>query len=96
MGSYPQIPVWSADKAIDGDTNQTYESNSCAITEAGRNTSIWWKLWLQRRFNIAYLEIYFRADSNFIFFLFRKTVTISMYPLYIIIKNTLSLLEKKI
>lgn len=72
MGSYPQIPVWSADKAIDGDTNQTYESNSCAITEAGRNTSIWWKLWLQRRFNIAYLEIYFRADSNFIFFCLEK------------------------
>lgn len=70
MSSYPQRAQWTASRAIDGDTNQSYKSNSCAITEAGRYTSIWWKVWLQRRFNIAYLEIYFRADSNFIFFLF--------------------------
>lgn len=68
MGSYPQKAQWWAGRAIDGDINQSYKSNSCAITEAGRNTSIWWKVWLRRRFNIAYLEIYFRADSNFISF----------------------------
>lgn len=53
MDSVPQNPNWSAGKAIDGYTNQSYMPTSCAITEAGRLTSIWWKVWLQKRFNIA-------------------------------------------
>lgn len=66
MGANPQKPAWSAGKAIDGNTDQSYLSNSCAITEfdANHNASIWWKVWLARRFNIAYLEIYFRSDSK--------------------------------
>ena len=67
MGADPQNPEWSAGKAIDGNTNQSYLSNSCAITnfELNKNTSIWWKVWLPRPFNIAYLEIFFRSDSKF-------------------------------
>lgn len=66
MSTYPQHPVWSADKAIDGNPNQTYVSNSCAITEfdRNRNAKIWWMVWLSRQFNVAYLEIYFRSDSK--------------------------------
>ena len=66
MGANPQNPEWSADKAIDGDTNQTYVSDSCAITDftTNHNTTIWWKVWLRRQFNVAYLEIYFRSDSK--------------------------------
>lgn len=66
MGATPQNSEWTAGKAIDGNTNQTYQSNSCAITnvDKDRKTSIWWKVWLLRRFNIAYLEIYFRSDSK--------------------------------
>lgn len=65
MGAMPQLPEWSANKAIDGVTAQNYDANSCAITnwESFHNTSIWWKVWLKRPFNIAYLEIYFRSDS---------------------------------
>lgn len=67
MGADPQEPAWNASKAIDGNVSQDYKSNSCAITnvEKNRNTSIWWKVWLQRQFNVAYLEIYFRSDSEF-------------------------------
>ena len=66
MGANPQEPEWSADKAVDGITSQDYALNSCAITEVGKkhNTTIWWKVWLQRPFNVAYLEIYFRSDSR--------------------------------
>lgn len=68
MGAAPQRPEWSAGKAIDGNTIQSYLSNSCAITnfDENRNTSIWWRLWLQKQFNVAYIEIFFRSDSKFI------------------------------
>lgn len=66
MGANPQESGWSADKAIDGNTNQTYVSFFCAITdfERNRNATIWWKVWLSRQFNVTYLEIYFRSDSK--------------------------------
>lgn len=67
MGADPDQSAWNANKAIDGNPSQDYKSNSCAITdvEGKRNTSIWWKVWLQKQFNVAYLEIYFRSDSEF-------------------------------
>ena len=66
MGAGPQNPAWSADKAVDGNTSHNYSSNSCAITEVwiNHNTTIWWKVWLERPFNVAYLMIYFRSDSK--------------------------------
>ena len=66
MGALPHTPEWTADKAIDGNTSQMYQSNSCAITDSDKyqNTSIWWRVWLAKPFNIAYLEIYFRSDSK--------------------------------
>lgn len=65
MGAAPRLPTWTAGKAIDGNTNQSYLSNSCAITDfdRNRNTSIWWTVWLQKKFNVAYIEIYFRSDT---------------------------------
>lgn len=70
MGAPPQQNNWTAGKAIDGNTNQNYSSNSCAITdvEQNRNTSIWWKVWLQNKYNVAFLEIYFRSDSKYLTF----------------------------
>lgn len=65
MSSDPANPAWSAGKAIDGDATQNYTYNSCAISDIShRKTSVWWKVWLQRPFNVAYLEIYFRSDSK--------------------------------
>ncbi|XP_065941646.1 receptor-type tyrosine-protein phosphatase epsilon [Magallana gigas] len=65
MGADPEQSAWNANKAIDGNTSQDFKSDSCAITdvEGNRNTSIWWKVWLQKQFNVAYLEIYFRSDK---------------------------------
>eukprot|EP00105_Crassostrea_gigas_P046180 XP_019930328.1 PREDICTED: cell death abnormality protein 1 isoform X2 [Crassostrea gigas] len=65
MGADPEKPDWTAIKAIDGNPSQDYQSDSCAITnvDENRNTSIWWKVWLERQFNVAYLEIYFRSDK---------------------------------
>lgn len=67
MGADPEQSAWYANKSIDGNPSQDFKSNSCAITdvEGNRNTSIWWKVWLQQQFNVAYLEIYFRSDSEF-------------------------------
>lgn len=69
MGAAPQQPAWTAGKAIDGDTTQNFLTNSCAITnfDGNRNTSIWWTVWLQRRYNVAYIEIYFRSDSKYMY-----------------------------
>nr|XP_034319182.1 receptor-type tyrosine-protein phosphatase alpha-like [Crassostrea gigas]XP_034319183.1 receptor-type tyrosine-protein phosphatase alpha-like [Crassostrea gigas] len=66
MGANPFMPAWTAIKAIDGNVSQDYKSNSCAITnvDGNHNTSIWWKVWLQKQFNVAYLEIYFRSDTH--------------------------------
>ena len=66
MGANPQKPAWSAEKAVDGNTSQDYSSNSCAVTDVdtNRNRTIWWKVWLERPFNVAYLDIYFRSDSK--------------------------------
>lgn len=68
MGAPAQKNTWTAGKAIDGNTNQDYLSDSCAITnvDGNRNTSIWWKVWLQKEFNVAYIEIYFRSDSKYL------------------------------
>lgn len=65
MGAAPERPAWTAGKAIDGSTSQSYLSNSCAITDfdRNRNTSIWWTVWMRKQFNVAYMEIYFRSDS---------------------------------
>lgn len=69
MGAAPHRPEWTAGKAIDGNTDQDYLSNSCAITDfdRNRNTSVWWKMWLQKRFNVAYIEIYFRFESKYMY-----------------------------
>lgn len=69
MGALPKRPEWTAGKAIDGNTTQNYSTNSCAITDfyGNRNTSIWWTVWLQKRFNVAYIEIYFRSDSKYMY-----------------------------
>lgn len=65
MGAGPLRSNSTAGKAIDGNTNQSYYSDSCAITNF--NNSVWWKVWLQRRFNVAYIEIYFRSDSKYMY-----------------------------
>ena len=52
-----------AEKAIDGRTD---ESNCVLLPFINEQQSqTWWKLWLQRKFNIAYIEIYFRSDSKY-------------------------------
>ncbi|XP_061180534.1 multiple epidermal growth factor-like domains protein 10 [Saccostrea echinata] len=61
----PHESSWTADKAVDGNTNQTYLP-TCAIAAFNINVykSVWWKVWLTRKFNIAYLEIYLRSGTT--------------------------------
>ncbi|XP_065939059.1 laminin subunit beta-1 [Magallana gigas] len=74
MSASPANPAWTASKAIDGDTRQNYTLNSCAITDISHHyASVWWKVWLLRPFNIAYLEIYFRSDA------YRNATGFSLY-----------------
>ena len=42
--------------AIDGKTN------TCAVGVIG--SKVWWKVWLERQFNIAYIEIYLKSDGK--------------------------------
>lgn len=42
--------------AIDGNTN------TCAVGVI--RSKVWWKVWLERQFNIAYIEIYFKPEGK--------------------------------
>ena len=42
--------------AIDGNTN------TCAVGVI--RSKVWWKVWLERQFNIAYIEIYFKPEGE--------------------------------
>lgn len=65
MNGDPQKPNWSADKVVDGNTNQTATGGSCAITDFSKNyRSVWLNVQLQRLFNVAYIEIYFRNEMS--------------------------------
>lgn len=59
MGTRLPSSERSASSSVDGSTDQ----NSCATTEL--ETSVWWKVWLEKPFNIAYLEIYFKSSSKY-------------------------------
>lgn len=65
MSEPPQHSNWQAYKVIDGNTNQTANGSSCAIIEfQKRYTSVWLSIHLQRLFNVAYTEIYFRNEGS--------------------------------
>lgn len=65
MSEPPQHRNWQAYKVIDGNTNQTANGSSCAIIEFyKRYTSVWLSIHLQRLFNVAYTEIYFRNEGS--------------------------------
>nr|XP_022306522.1 usherin-like isoform X2 [Crassostrea virginica] len=78
MSQPPQNPAWSADKAVDGDTDQEVLT-TCAVMDYSKNyKAVWWKVRLGRRFNVAYLEVYFRSStitraSGFYFYSFDST-----------------------
>ncbi|XP_034310566.2 receptor-type tyrosine-protein phosphatase epsilon isoform X1 [Magallana gigas] len=66
MNGIPHTPNWSADKVVDGNTNQTAYGGSCAIMDFSKNyRSVWLNVQLQRLFNVAYIEIYFRNENTF-------------------------------
>lgn len=65
MSEPPQHSNWQAYKVIDGNTNQTANGSSCAIIEFYKGyTSVWLSIHLQRLFNVAYTEIYFRNEGS--------------------------------
>lgn len=65
MNGIPYTPNWSADKVVDGNTDQTAFGGSCAIMDFSKNyLSVWLNVQLQRLFNVAYIEIYFRNQMS--------------------------------
>lgn len=65
MSEPPQHGDWQAFKVIDGNTNQTANGSSCAIIDFPKiYTSVWLSIHLQRLFNVAYTEIYFRNEGS--------------------------------
>lgn len=48
--------------AIDGDTAIHHPCTS--IDVSGEYEHVWWKVWMQRTFNVAELKIYFEATSK--------------------------------
>lgn len=65
MSEPPQLAVWTASTVINGNANKTALGFSCAITDFSKNyTSVWLKIQLQRLFNVAYTEIYFRNEGS--------------------------------
>lgn len=63
MSEPPQQPAWSASNAVDGNTAQE-TLTTCAVMDYLQNyKSVWWKVQLQKRYNVAYLVVYFRRSS---------------------------------
>ena len=59
----PTNPAWTAPKAVDGNTDQE-TLTTCAVMDYSKNyKSVWWKVKLGRRFNVAYIVVYFRKTS---------------------------------
>lgn len=76
MNGIPHTPNWSADKVVDGNTNQTANGGSCAIMDFSKNyRSVWLNVQLQRLFNVAYIEIYFRNENSMLNMLLRYLST---------------------
>lgn len=66
MNQHPTDARWTAQRAVDGNINQLYSSNSCAVTQL-HSEHLWWKVWFNRIFNIAYLEVYLGSDSKYLY-----------------------------
>lgn len=65
MSKPPQSTGWLADKVVDGNTVQTASGGSCAIMDFDQNyKSVWLKVQLGRRFNVAYIELYLRNERR--------------------------------
>lgn len=57
--------LWTADKVVDGNTYQSAIGGSCAIMDYDQNyKSVWLKIQLPRRFNVAYIELYLRNEQR--------------------------------
>lgn len=54
---------WTADKVVDGNINQIATGSSCAIMSFAY-TSVWLKVQLGKRFNVAYIQIFFRNERS--------------------------------
>lgn len=62
---------WTAEKVVDGNTNQIATAGSCAIIDFSKNySSVWLKVQLAigRRFNVAYIQIFFRNERSMFLF----------------------------
>lgn len=64
-GDYFPNTQWTADKVVDGDINQKVSGSSCAITVFAHK-SVWLKVQLGKRFNVAYIQIFFRNELSMI------------------------------
>lgn len=61
---FPNQP-WTAAKVVDGNINQKVSGSSCAITDFAYK-SVWLKVQLGKRFNVAYIQIFFRNELSMI------------------------------
>uniref|UniRef100_A0A8W8NT92 Multiple epidermal growth factor-like domains 10 n=1 Tax=Magallana gigas TaxID=29159 RepID=A0A8W8NT92_MAGGI len=69
---------WTSDKVVDGNSNQTAAEGSCAIMDFDQNyQSVWLKVQLGRRFNVAYIELYLRNEH-----LLGRSSGFSIYAFY--------------
>lgn len=56
---------WTAAKVVDGNTFQAANGESCAIMNYDQHyKSVWLKVQLGRRFNVAYIELYLRNEQR--------------------------------
>lgn len=56
---------WTASKVVDGNTFQAANGESCAIMNYDQHyKSVWLKVQLGRRFNVAYIELYLRNEQR--------------------------------
>lgn len=60
---------WTAQKVVDGNTNQTAIGGSCAIMDVSKHyRSVWLKVEFEFRFNVAYIQLFFRNEESMLLY----------------------------
>jgi hypothetical protein len=62
MSKAPFPGTLVAANAIDGDTGRYKPCTVMDVTQEYRG--VWWKVWMQRTFNVAEIKIYFQPASK--------------------------------
>lgn len=60
---------WTAQKVVDGNANRSAIGGSCAIMDVSKHyRSVWLKVEFEFRFNVAYIQLFFRNEGSMLLY----------------------------